>query len=24
VLTGVAVPVWYTTNLLKWFPSWPF
>ena len=24
VLTGMAAPVWYTTNLLRWFPSWPF
>lgn len=24
VLVGVAVPVWYTTNFLQWFPSWPF
>ena len=24
VLTGVRTPTWYTTGLLKWFPSWPF
>ena len=24
VLIGLYVPVWYTTNLLRWFPSWPF
>ncbi len=24
VLTGVVTPSWYTTCLLKWFPSWPF
>ena len=24
VLTGLAVPRWYTTNLLQWLPSWPF
>ncbi|MCI8537291.1 MAG: phospholipid carrier-dependent glycosyltransferase [Oscillospiraceae bacterium] len=24
VLSGIPTPVWYTTNLLKWFPSWPF
>ncbi|MPM34624.1 hypothetical protein SDC9_81210 [bioreactor metagenome] len=22
-LTGVMVPVWYTTWILKWLPSWP-
>jgi len=22
-LTGVTVPVWYTTWILKWLPSWP-
>ena len=24
VLTGIPAPVWYTTNFLRWFPSWPF
>ena len=24
VLVGLYVPTWYTTNLLRWFPSWPF
>ena len=24
VLTGIAVPAWYGTNFLRWFPSWPF
>lgn len=24
VLSGIPAPVWYTTSLLKWFPSWPF
>ncbi len=24
VLIGLAVPAWYTTNLLRWLPSWPF
>ncbi len=24
VLVGLYVPAWYTTNLLRWFPSWPF
>lgn len=24
VLIGLEAPVWYTTNLLKWLPSWPF
>ncbi len=24
VLMGLAVPVWYTTDVLRWFPSWPF
>ena len=24
VLTGLSVPRSYTTNILKWFPSWPF
>lgn len=24
VLSGVAVPTWYTTWFLKWLPSWPF
>lgn len=24
VLIGLSVPTWYTTNLLKWLPSWPF
>ena len=24
VLTGLMVPVWYTSGLLKWLPSWPF
>ena len=25
VLTGVAVPQWYTTNFLRWIPeAWPF
>ena len=24
VLTGLAVPVWYGTNFLKWLPTWPF
>lgn len=24
VLVGIAIPTWYSTNLLKWFPSWPF
>ncbi|NCB63796.1 MAG: phospholipid carrier-dependent glycosyltransferase [Clostridia bacterium] len=24
VLTGLAVPEWYTTNFLRWLPSWPF
>ena len=23
VLSGAAAPTWYTTNLLRWFPSWP-
>lgn len=23
VLTGLAVPRWYTTNVLQWLPSWP-
>ncbi len=22
-LTGLTVPVWYTTHILKWMPSWP-
>lgn len=24
VLTGLRTPLWYTRNLLRWFPSWPF
>ncbi len=24
ILIGLAVPAWYTTNLLRWLPSWPF
>ena len=24
VLIGLMVPTWYTSDLLKWFPSWPF
>lgn len=24
VLIGLTVPEWYTTNFLKWLPSWPF
>lgn len=24
VLIGLSVPVYYTSNFLKWFPSWPF
>ncbi len=24
VLMGLFVPTWYTTNILRWFPSWPF
>ena len=24
VLIGLMVPTWYTSNFLKWFPSWPF
>ena len=24
VLTGLPVPAWYSTNFLKWFPTWPF
>lgn len=24
VLVGMTVPEWYTTNLLRWLPSWPF
>jgi dolichyl-phosphate-mannose--protein O-mannosyl transferase len=24
VLMGLFVPTWYTTNFLRWFPSWPF
>lgn len=24
VLIGLMVPVWYTSGLLKWLPSWPF
>ena len=24
VLIGLMVPTWYTSALLKWFPSWPF
>lgn len=24
VLVGLMTPTWYTTNLLKWLPSWPF
>ncbi len=24
VLSGYAVPRWYTTNFLKWLPTWPF
>ena len=24
VLTGLPAPVWYTTNFLRWLPSWPF
>jgi len=23
VLVGIYVPTWYTTNFLRWFPSWP-
>ena len=24
VLTGLTVPAWYSTYLLRWLPSWPF
>lgn len=24
VLTGITIPTWYATNLLRWLPSWPF
>lgn len=24
VLIGLEVPVWYTSNFLRWIPSWPF
>lgn len=24
VLIGLEVPVWYTSNFLRWLPSWPF
>jgi dolichyl-phosphate-mannose--protein O-mannosyl transferase len=24
ILVGIYVPTWYTTNFLRWFPSWPF
>jgi len=24
VLIGLSIPVWYSSNLLRWFPSWPF
>ena len=24
VLIGLMVPTWYTSSILKWFPSWPF
>ena len=24
VLIGLMVPTWYTSDLLKWLPSWPF
>ena len=24
VLIGLTVPEWYTTNFLRWLPSWPF
>ena len=24
VLVGLLVPTWYTSDLLKWLPSWPF
>lgn len=24
VLIGLTVPAWYTTNFLRWLPSWPF
>lgn len=24
VLVGMMAPTWYTTNFLKWLPSWPF
>ena len=24
VLIGLMTPTWYTSNILKWLPSWPF
>ena len=24
VLIGLSIPNWYSSNLLRWFPSWPF
>jgi len=24
VLTGLVIPEWYSSNLLRWLPSWPF
>ena len=24
VLVGISIPLWYSSHLLRWFPSWPF